>query len=97
MQNKSLLAASIGSEVTRFQSTSISGGDDVIMRVYQNRTTTTNATPATIQTLTPIQNTTYCIEATVFARRTGGTSDQPVMVHAFIFARHIKMLVVLTH
>lgn len=66
----------IGDLVTRVSSLSfpIGTGDDPKIDTYQNRTTTTNGTTATLHTFSTTTNTSYLITAKILARRTGGTS-----------------------
>lgn len=61
-----------GSEVLRVET--VTSGDDPALKVSQNRTTTTNATPATLHTVAITSGRTYQIEARVQARRTGGSA-----------------------
>lgn len=53
---------------------SIASNDDPTEDVYQNKVLTTTATQTTLHTFTIPASTTYSIEATVVARRTGGSS-----------------------
>lgn len=62
----------LGSEVVRIQSTATN--DDPAEKVYQNRVTTTDATQTTIHTFTIPASTTFGIDFTIVARRTGGTA-----------------------
>lgn len=64
--------ATLGSPVQRLQSTATN--DDPTEIVYQNRVATTDATVTTLHTFTVPASTTYAIEITVVARRTGGTA-----------------------
>ena len=57
-----------------FSVTTTATSDDPVVNYYQNRTTTTNATPATIHTVTTADVTTTYITGTITARRTGGVS-----------------------
>lgn len=62
----------LGNEVLRL--TSEATNDDPRWSVYQNRVATTNATVTTLHTVAIPASTTVRIEATVVARRTGGTA-----------------------
>lgn len=64
---------SVGSEVLRLASVTASG-DHPNYFVRQFRTTTSNATTATLATITLTAHKTYHLEARVLARRTGGTA-----------------------
>jgi hypothetical protein len=64
--------ATLGNAV--LQLTSTATNDDPTELVYQNRAATTDATVTTLHTFTIPSTTTYMIETTVIARRTGGVS-----------------------
>jgi len=68
----SILQPTLGNEVLRIESTATN--DDPSEKIYQNRVTTTNATPATIHTVACPASTTIAIEVDIVARRTGGVS-----------------------
>lgn len=53
---------------------SVATNDDPTEILYQNRVATTDATQTTLHTFTVPSSTTYAIESTVVARRTGGAS-----------------------
>jgi hypothetical protein len=62
----------LGALVRRIQTAA--ANDDVIEDLYQNKITTTNATPTTLHTFAIPANNTVMIEARVIARRTGGSA-----------------------
>jgi hypothetical protein len=64
--------ATLGNEVFRLESTSTN--DDPVVKVYQNRVATTDATVATIHTVTIPASTTVGVSGVVVARRTGGVA-----------------------
>lgn len=67
-----VLQATLGNVVQRLASTATN--DDPTQDTIQNRIATTNATVTTLHAFTIPASTTYFVEATVIARRTGGTS-----------------------
>lgn len=69
---KVLQGTTLGNAV--FQLVSTATNDDPTEVVYQNRVATTDATVTTLHTFTVPSTTTYVIESTVVARRTGGSS-----------------------
>jgi hypothetical protein len=62
----------LGNDVQRL--TSVATNDDPTEIVVQNRVTTTDATVTTLHTFTVPASTTYRVEVTVIARRTGGAA-----------------------
>lgn len=64
--------STLGSGVIRYSSTATN--DDPTVTIYQNRVTTTDATPTTLHTVTIPASTTVHLEARVVARRTGGVA-----------------------
>jgi hypothetical protein len=66
------LQPTLGSEVIRLES--VATNDDVVEVTYQNRAATTNNTATALHTLATASNFSYALEATVLARRTGGTA-----------------------
>jgi len=62
----------LGSDVLRLES--VATNDDPRESTYQNRVATTNNTQTTLHTFTLAASTTYTINCTVTARRTGGSA-----------------------
>ena len=75
--------ATLGNEVMRISS--IATNDDPMEQTYQGRVATTNATPATLLTISPTASYTTMIEARVVARRTGGTAGTAEDAAGYIF------------
>lgn len=65
------VTGALGSEVFRIET--VATNDDPSERTFQNRVATTDATVTTLQSLTIASAYSYHIEATVTARRTGGS------------------------
>lgn len=70
-------------ETTVLALTTVATNDDPILVWQQGRTTTTDATVTTIQTITTSSNTCIMIDAKVVARRTGGTAGTAGDVAAY--------------
>lgn len=62
----------LGNSITALSSTATN--DNPTVTTYQNRTTTTDATTATLHTITLADETAYTVTAHVVGRRTGGTA-----------------------
>lgn len=67
-----ILQGTLGGEVVRFESSATN--DDPVEILYQNRVATTTATVTALHVFTVPASTTYYINATVIARRTGGSA-----------------------
>lgn len=80
--------SSLGSEVHRIES--VATNDDPSVRIYQNRAATTDATVTTLHTITIPSSTTVFAQATVVARRTGGSSGTAEDGASYVIAATFK-------
>lgn len=78
----------LGNEVHRIES--VATNDDPSVRIYQNRAATTDGTVTTLHTVTIPASTTVMLQATVVARRTGGSSGTAEDGASYIIAGTFK-------